>query len=931
MLFVIILAGLSSVSHAATATLTLSNTAIDQGQSVLFIATTSGSSYPYTYNYQIANAVTGSTIANQLYKNVQGTTNTFFWTPPYALYTSNTFKANVIITDALSATVNSIYSPMSYNGAPFVLLYGASNYILDTGQYVTLTTLESSGGTGSFNAIMSNITGAIPKPQGSPALITSIGGTNGVTMQVSSPTQSNTFTYDTILIDIGTTTPFSLYAYGTTQITVSSTPGTPALTQSNTVLDSGQLETLTAKNLGGGTGSYAVDFFNVTTGAGVLAQSIGYPQWLQQTPYPINSFTITGHWIDKLSCSAYSNTVTATNNIYCVGGYADCGSLCTKYPTNAVYYAPILSTGLLGPWTASANPYPTNTYLHSCIAYSNTVTATNNIYCVAGENALGITNAVYYAPILSSGLLGSSVPSIAANTYPTPTYGQSCVANANNIYCVAGDNTLGLTGAVYSAPIFSSGTMGSWAPSTNTYPTPTLGQSCVASANNIYCVAGDNSISYTNAVYSAPIFSSGTVGSWASSANTYPISLNDLSCIASASYIYCAGGYYGGSSSVAQAYYAPILSTGAVGPWRITTGTGYAAYYGSCVPYLSNIYCIFGQGFANTGSSYVTYGRLMGGTGISNTLNYTFPTNSPTSGNAFNFNVMIVDTGTTTPATSTPTTNGFIVNAAMAPVWLTSSNAIVNQAQYETLMYQISGGTSPYTYNFLITNTLNGNFIASQVFTGCTLTTNLTTLLMPWLEAYQNDDLGPETVTGTVIDNAPTPTSLVYTNTISAKTTPILVLNVTASNGTATNIITYGSNPVSINALVVGGKVPFLFKWTLNGLNTKNATSANVYSYNTLVLPAAGTYQYSVTAINSMNSVTIAMLSNTVIIVKNNTLAASSTGPTNAGYYTFAVEQFTGYPNNQQPVTMELLRERRAVCHKQHRNKLGGTGAAGKL
>ena len=53
-----------------TPTLTLSNTLIDQGQSILFTASFSNRNSPYTYNFNIVNSITNAVISNQLYSGV---------------------------------------------------------------------------------------------------------------------------------------------------------------------------------------------------------------------------------------------------------------------------------------------------------------------------------------------------------------------------------------------------------------------------------------------------------------------------------------------------------------------------------------------------------------------------------------------------------------------------------------------------------------------------------------------------------------------------------------------------------------------------------------------------------------------------------------------------------------------------------------------
>jgi len=272
----------------------------------------------------------------------------------------------------------------------------------------------------------------------------------------------------------------------------------------------------------------------------------------------------------------------------------------------------------------------------------------------------------------------------------------------------------------------------------------------------------------------------------------------------------------------------------------------------------------------------------------------------------FNANVAITDSSPAGVTTVNSVYSPMGYNSAISEVFLTSSNALVDQAQYETFTYQISGGTAPYTYNFMVTNMLNGNVIANQIFTGCTPTTGTFTTIMPFLDPYDNDDLGLELVTGNVIDSATTTTGLISVNTISVSTTPILIVNVTASNGTSTNIITYGSDPVSINALVVGGTVPFIFKWTLDNINAENTTFSIARSYSTLALPAVGVYQYNVIAVDSATTKAIAPAANTLTITKNNTLSRSTLSvlPSySVGYYTLANVTFNGIGTirNQSP------------------------------
>jgi len=234
---------------------------------------------------------------------------------------------------------------------------------------------------------------------------------------------------------------------------------------------------------------------------------------------PLNSWSSTTSYPTGI---ASQSCVTNSGFIYCVGG--------TTFPTgitDAVYFAPITSSGV-GLW-ASTTSYPVLVAEQSC------VTNSGFIYCVGGG-----TDLVSFAPISSSGVgpwTTSITSPLTTNPYPVPISEQSCVTNSGFIYCVGG-TSIGITSAVFFAPISSSG-VGSWA-STTSYPFSIFAQSCVARASFVFCVGGFSSIGPTIDVFFAPISSSG-VGTWTTT-NSYPFTIFEQSCVTRASLIYCVGG-----------------------------------------------------------------------------------------------------------------------------------------------------------------------------------------------------------------------------------------------------------------------------------------------------------------------------------------------------------------------------------------------------
>ena len=181
----------SPYTPPSTPSLTLSNTLIDQGQSILFTSSfTIGSASSYTYNLNIVNSITPSVIIANFLTTNSYASNTYFWTPPDALYTANTFEANLIISDG-TTTINTVYTPFGYNS---ILVAGTpteSNSIIDAGQ-PTLQTSQASGGTSPYTAYQwySNY-GIVATCSGSG---NALAGATGTTY-LAFPTTSNAYAY----------------------------------------------------------------------------------------------------------------------------------------------------------------------------------------------------------------------------------------------------------------------------------------------------------------------------------------------------------------------------------------------------------------------------------------------------------------------------------------------------------------------------------------------------------------------------------------------------------------------------------------------------------------------------------------------------------------------------------------------------------------
>ncbi len=576
---------------------------------------------------------------------------------------------------------------------------------------------------------------------------------------------------------------------------------TPGITISNVLADSGQLESINTVT-SGGTGPYTVNFFNVTKGA--IGWSIGYQQWLPTAPYP--------YGVTFQECATYSN------NIYCTGGSQP--GIGTNQKT---YYAPILSNAILGSWTNTQN-YPTVITSGSCVTYANSVLGINNIYCIAGSNGV-VTNQNYYAAILSSGGLGTWT---TTNNYPVLAYLFDCVmysnsvTTINNIYCMDGYSGSGYDTYSYYAPILTNGALGAWQYGGAMGRAELAPTSCTIITNNIYCVSGTFIATAAN-VQIAPILSTGGLGAWAASANTYPEiggASTSADCVSSGNIIFCKDGATSTPTESLAAYYAPVFSSGAVGAWKPTTNYPTYGYYGDCVAYNNMDYCIGNDNSVGSIAQQVYYAPITG-QGIANTLNYTFQTHSKTNSNTFTWNVVVTDAE---PVTANSIQNSFTVNTyPSTPTIAASINPTVAAGSSEVFTANwltASEGTSSFTYNFNIANTATGTVLANMLVTNA-LVSNTFTWTVPSVDvgnAIYVNVIVTDSATTNVVFNSVNSAAISISSAYTAPTTPTLTLSNT--------LIDQGQSILLSANIVAGqGSAPYSYAYNVYAYNAQNSAN----------------------------------------------------------------------------------------------------------
>ena len=230
------------------------------------------------------------------------------------------------------------------------------------------------------------------------------------------------------------------------------------------------------------------------------------------------------------------STVAANGYIYVTGGRTGSAS-----PYNSVYYTKVNADGDIGPWQLNSNNLPVGLDSHA------SVVANGYIYVTGGTIAGGTAQtAVYYAKLNADGSIGSW----KTNASPLPTtMGEHTAVVANGyVYVFYWQST-------YSAKINSDGSIGTWSTASTSLPNIRLSTGATVVNGYVYLIGGNSGGGgRTTTTYYARLGASGTIGSWQTSAVTFPIQTSNTTAVSINGYIYWIGGCSGACSSVQTTY-----------------------------------------------------------------------------------------------------------------------------------------------------------------------------------------------------------------------------------------------------------------------------------------------------------------------------------------------------------------------------------------
>jgi hypothetical protein len=232
------------------------------------------------------------------------------------------------------------------------------------------------------------------------------------------------------------------------------------------------------------------------------------------------------------------------------------------------------------------------------------------------------------------------------------------------------------------------------------------------------------------------------------------------------------------------------------------------------------------------------------------------------------------------PSSGTVTTTTFTMTQDSSITWnwisvsITPSSATLDVGQSQTFTSTVTGGTSPYSYQW---------YLDGSAVSGATSSS--------WTYTPTSSSIGSHTVYVKVSDSASTPATA-QSNTASVTVSPALTVSISPSSVTLD-----AGQSATFSSIVAGGTSPYYYQWYLNGSAVSGATSPSwTYSPSSSgphavylkVTDGASNILQSNTApvtVNSAPSVSISPSSATIDVGQSQTFTSTVTGGTSPYSY----------------------------------------------
>jgi N-acetylneuraminic acid mutarotase len=225
-----------------------------------------------------------------------------------------------------------------------------------------------------------------------------------------------------------------------------------------------------------------------------------------------------------------TSAVAYNGYLYEIGGY-------THEQSDSVadvHYAKINTDGSLGAWQATTS-LPTKN--EEAVAFQHG----GYIYEISGsQGGYDARDVVYYAKINTDGSLGAW--QVSTNTLATAVVAATGGVWNGYAYIVGGYDGDDLSKVVQYAKLNADGSVGEWK-TTSELPAGTVAATGVISNGYIYNIAGTSTdFNDTSVITYAKINNDGTVGTWQTATNAFPIEIDTSASVTANGYIYSLGG-----------------------------------------------------------------------------------------------------------------------------------------------------------------------------------------------------------------------------------------------------------------------------------------------------------------------------------------------------------------------------------------------------
>ena len=336
---------------------------------------------------------------------------------------------------------------------------------------------------------------------------------------------------------------------------------------------------------------FTVDASNDNIIIGGISTSWSAPSWS-------NTTTIS-------SSLAYAASVAANGYVYEIGGTTNGVA---SGVVNSVSYAPINGNGSIGSWTAT-------TSLNTGVFNAGAVVLNGYVYVIGGAGSGGDLTKVQWAQLNPNGTVGSWTNGSGGGLLPQRLGGASIVATNNTIYVIGGNDstTSGIQNTVYYAQPGANGAITAWTTSASTIngSTGIAYGSAVISNGYVFVLGGSTTASNyyptgltaTSAIYSAPLYSDGSLGSFSTQGVSLPTATDLAYAAIQNNELYVFGGQNSSGNAIASISNEQPCNISSHNISGCTTlSSGSSPLYGSAGATSSNGYVYLIGGY--TGSSY---------------------------------------------------------------------------------------------------------------------------------------------------------------------------------------------------------------------------------------------------------------------------------------------------------------------------------------